>query len=113
MLHPALVQACSCETVTPAQALVSADLVFFGTVKSTAPPAPPDSPSPDWTPEYWAFVVEGVWKGAAQQRIRIYAEATYPTINTCEFVFKLGGSYLVYAYRADGDRFKTDKCSRT
>ena len=114
LLHPALAQACSCEPlVGPLEALASADLVFFGTVKSTNPPIPSVSPSPDWTPEYWEFAVEGVWKGAAQSRIRIHSEAAYPTISTCEFNFQLGSSYLVYAYRSDAGRFQTNKCTRT
>lgn len=106
--------ACKCDaSLTPARSLDRADLVFFGTVEATSPPSAPSGSSDDWTPVYWEFSVQRIWKGEKQSRVRLHARAASPMVSDCEFPFQRGVAYLVYAYRIESGLFETNKCGRT
>ena len=103
---------CECDApVKPAAALERADLVFFGRASFVGEAIADESGSP--IEEFMEFSVEGVWKGPAQKRLRVYTKAAEPH---CAFDFEAGKSYLVYANRDPkpySNRFRASACSRT
>lgn len=103
---------CECDAPEkPTAALESADLVFFGRASFVGEAVTDESGSP--VEEFTEFSVEGVWKGPAQERLRVYTRTAEPH---CAFDFEIGRSYLVYALRdpdRDSNRFRSSACSRT
>ncbi len=63
------------------------------------------------------FKVDKIWKGEAVNRITMLTgtidngDGTH-TSSSCDFSFKLGEKYLIYAY-GELDRLKTYECSRS
>jgi len=103
---------CECAAAPkPAEALAEADLVFFGLASFVGESVTEESGSP--IEEFVEFSVEGVWKGPAQERLRVYTNVGKPH---CAFQFEIGQSYLVYAKRDPkpySNRFRSSVCSRT
>ena len=100
-----------CESLSPANALERADLVFFGRVSEFYRGA---GLRPHGQ-QYWEFEVEGLWKGPPQPRIRIYAFDFDGRQSSCDMSFHVGTRYLVYAYLKEQspNRFRVHLCSRT
>lgn len=95
----------------PAAALGNADLVFFGQASFLGEAVTDQADSP--IEEFTEFSVEGVWKGPAQKRLRIYTQTSKPH---CAYAFEAGKRYLVYANRDRkrfSNRFRASACSRT
>ncbi|MDY6911282.1 MAG: hypothetical protein SVM79_02855, partial [Chloroflexota bacterium] len=100
--------ACSCaEVANPAEALEQASAVFSGRVLSLECPSGLVHSSAD--PVTAVFEVDTVWKGPQQSRIVV---TTALMDSSCGFEFRIGRSYLVYAYGAEDD-LQTDRCTRT
>lgn len=63
------------------------------------------------------FKVDVIWKGDAVSRITMLTGTIdngdgTQTSSSCDFNFKLGEKYLIYAY-GETDRLKTHECSRS
>ncbi|MFT5443525.1 MAG: hypothetical protein ACI8W3_002575 [Myxococcota bacterium] len=112
ILSPLSAAACSCDaTPFPAKALEQADLVFFGTVSRYFQGTGIHAESQ----LFWEFAVEGVWKGPAQQTMRIYENDFDGSEDKCGHKFEVGLNYLVYAFVNEKapNRFRAHLCSRT
>ena len=95
----------------PAAALESADLVFFGQASFLGEAVTEQADRP--IEEFTEFSVEGVWKGPAQERLRIYTRIAAPH---CAYTFEAGKRYLVYAKldsKRFSNRYRASLCSRT
>ena len=107
-------QAATCEcdpVILPGPALEQADLVFFGQVSFAGRSSGVDADDPKH--DFVEFAVDGVWKGPAQERLRVHATHAK---DVCAVPFVPGKSYLVYAYLDDAafsHRYHTSVCSRT
>ena len=103
---------CECDApAKPTVARETADLVFFGRASFVGEAVADESGSP--IEEFMEFSVEGVWKGPAQKRLRVYTKTAEPH---CAFDFEVGRSYLVYAFRDPApysNHFRSSACSRT
>ena len=89
--------ACTCVQFTPESAFQSADAVFVGRVIDKG-----------WFNPYVEFRVEKAWKGVIADEVTVYIEDQCGPLN-----FTSGESYLVYAYRAQGDYLYTTVCTKT
>lgn len=93
---------CRCNaTESPLQALRSYDAVFSGRVSSIR--------KINWYDYQATFQVKDAWKGVEEGKIPVDS-TTFRT--SCGYAFKLGESYLVYAYQHNGVLF-AHHCSRT
>jgi hypothetical protein len=91
--------ACRCPRDKPSRDLSRFVAVFVGKVTDEG----------DFRSRRVKFSVERIWKGELVAEIVIYA-----TNNSCDWYFKKGASYLVYAYTSPGGHtFRTHKCTRT
>lgn len=111
LLHAGTAIACRClpEDSTEAQ-YKRADLVFLGRVVTERGAGL--HPTQD---RYWEFEVTSLWKGPAQREIRIYAHPVEGGVSSCDRIFVVGDSYLVFAFTEPGfpNRFQSDRCSGT
>ncbi len=64
---------------------------------------------------HWEFAVQGIWKGPVQETLRIYAHDPDGSLDECDFEFKLGQSYLVFARTEKGfpGRYRANVCTGT
>ena len=87
-----------------------AELIFFG-VAGYLHNSGVGTPSR----EYREFQVEGVWKGPAQEQLRIYLHPPDAQWSSCDYTFEYGTSYLVFARTTTGypSRYITGLCSGT
>lgn len=108
--------ACSCARMSPCQAYGAASVVFTGLVTqtgttSTQPRLPSNAMSTTLTRGSSAslFKVEEAFLGVGAAEIEVSGEST-----TCDYYFKQGERYLVYAYKnPNGVTFHTNICSGT
>ena len=115
-LSAVTVSACSCGAVKPCEAYAQADAVFTGVVTKTridtAPRQFPDtaiSTTPTTGGRVAHLNIERAFLGIEGKEVEIFGTAT-----TCDYDFKEGEHYLVYAYRMpDGKNFYTNLCSGT
>ena len=104
-------QRCRCtERVAPLDALEHYDLVFFGEASfvGVSEGAPERGGE-----EFVEFSTEGLWKGPAQRRLRVYTSDGDPH---CAYAFEPGRRYLVFAKLEDAAfayRYRTSACART
>jgi hypothetical protein len=88
--RPAAALACACEQISPMEGFDRAQYVFTGTVVEAGTHS-------------WVVEVDRVWKGRETltpmaRLVDVYAKMA------CEFFFKEGERYLVFAVRAKGGR---------
>ena len=116
--------ACSCiGPTTPVDALKSASAVFSGKVIDKAPsrrrskeldPLPPNYYQPDQYDSsgstIFTFEVEEAFKGIKERKVQI---ETTTVCCMCGFNFKVGESYLVFAYGSSPDSLSTGICTGT
>lgn len=102
VLSPAACLACDCPPLTVTQERRTAKAIFSGKVTQIAETA--DSKYIQIT-----FKVEQSWKGAPARETSLFRENV---MTDCDFVFKVGEEYLVYA-RGDSKKLSTDRCTRT
>ena len=108
--------ACTCGPVEPCEAYTSASTVFVGRVlkvgmESSKVLLPSNAASTTVTRGSTVahFLVEETFRGIDEKEADISGEST-----TCDYHFKEGQRYLVYAYRSpDGKRLHTNICSGT
>lgn len=108
--------ACTCATVSPCEAYGNASVVFVGLVTKTAEePANNQFPSNGisttltHTRPVALLTVEKTFGPALSETVQVYGEGT-----TCDFLFKPGERYLVYAHHdATRKTFSTSICSGT
>jgi hypothetical protein len=103
--------ACKCDpTVSFEQRYKDAGLVFFGVAAAFH-----RSPDSDRTQDFWEFEIQGVWKGPAQDHLRVYLHEPGVQWSDCDYRFEQSESYLVYAHTDPGigyeNRYRTDLCS--
>lgn len=119
LLPPTSVSACTCEYVTPLDALAHADAIVAGRVVSVAePPAWPRlgdqfpflcfAPNPG-EPIVVTLAVDTVWKGPAQAQVDIVSQN--PATDMCGAYFPVGAAYVIYAMR-DGEGLRREFCQR-
>ena len=104
--------ACSCaETRSVEETFEKSAAVFSGEVVKAeeTPPEPPDGDDPFLGLGPVTFEVEETWKGASEDSVTVYGHG--PEVS-CGIDFEKGETYLVYAYRTNGD-LGTDYCGRT
>ena len=80
--------------------------IFVGEVIEITVPKTP-SGEPAWVAKV-KFKARRVWKGVEEEEVSVF---TANVCCICGYEFKLGESYLVYAYGTDG--LSTDICTRT
>jgi hypothetical protein len=110
------VDACTCGRVSPCESYANASVVFVGLVtKTSMVPAkmrlPPNAVSATSTSgsTYAHFKVEEIFRGASVKEVEVSGDGT-----TCDYSFKQGERYLVYAYQSpDGKTLHTTMCSGT
>jgi len=108
--------ACICGDISPCQAYARASTVFIGLVVKISPAKvegslPPQAISTTLMSHVDSvqFRVKEVFLGVRESEIVISGGGT-----TCDYSFKVGEEYLVYAYHGtDGRTLYTDICSRT
>jgi hypothetical protein len=108
--------ACTCVTILPCQAYAGAQVVFVGVVTKTGFASskgltPSTAMSMTLTNGANAahFRIEETLLGTEKAEVDVFGEGT-----TCDYHFKEGGRYLVYAYRSqDGTTLHTNICSGT
>ena len=108
--------ACTCGPVEPCEAYASASTVFVGRalkvgMESSKGLLPPNAASTTLTSggPVAHFLVEEALRGIDEKEVEISGEST-----TCDYYFKEGKRYLVYAYRnPDDKRLHTNICSGT
>ena len=103
--------ACSCISVPLEEHLRTSDAVFSGEVVGIDE----NDLSPGAGPQLGkvTFDVSGVWKGASEEPVAVYGQGPEAS---CGIDFEEGESYLVYAYRSNGDGtnpLQTDLCNAT
>jgi hypothetical protein len=97
--------ACECGTPGPCQALSYADAVFTGVVTDVSPVLTPDGNG-----------VTGVVTTLVADRSFVGPTGTVvleARLSSCEFQFRVGERYLVYARRVSDGSLTTSLCSRT
>jgi hypothetical protein len=115
-LSAVTVTACTCGGIKPCEAKAHADAVFTGVVTKTridtVPRQFPDtgiSTNPTTGGRVAQLTIERAFRGIEGKEVEIFGTAT-----TCDYDFKEGEHYLVYAYRMpDGKNFYTHLCSGT
>jgi hypothetical protein len=108
--------ACTCMAVSPCEAYASASVVFVGTVTKTfEEPANTQMPSNAISTTMTnsrpvaLLKIEKTFGPALSETLQVYGEST-----TCDFPFKTGERYLVYAYQdAKTKALSTNICSGT
>jgi hypothetical protein len=80
--------------------------IFVGEVTEIIVPKTPAG-EPGWVAEV-KFKVQRTWKGVELEEVRVF---TANVCCICGYEFKVGESYLVYAYGSD--KLHTDTCTRT
>jgi hypothetical protein len=103
--------ACSCASVPLEKHLRTSDAVFSG----EAVGIDENDLSPGAGPQLGkvTFNVSDVWKGVSEEPVAVYGQGPEAT---CGIDFEEGESYLVYAYRSNGDGanlLQTDLCNET
>ena len=104
--------ACTCAgTRSVEETLKKSAAVFSGEVVKAEeePPEPPDGNGSFLGLGPVTFKVEETWKGASEDSVTVYGQG--PGVS-CGMDFEKGETYLVYAYRSDGN-LGTDYCGRT
>ncbi len=103
------VRACQCfARQTPCAEYWRADAVFLGTVTSITP-AFADSASTAISTESIRFSIEQSYRGITGNEVELINYMT-----SCDYSFRLGGQYFVYAYRSPTDNsLATSFCTRT
>jgi len=115
-LSAVTVSACTCGGMKPCEAYAHADAVFTGVVTKTyidtVPRQFPDtgiSTTPTTGGRVAQLTIDRAFLGIEGKEVEIFGTAT-----TCDYDFKEGQRYLVYAYRMpDGKNFYTHLCSGT
>ena len=103
--------ACSCISVPLEEHLRTSDAVFSGEVVGIDENDLPPGAGPQLGKV--TFDVSDVWKGASEEPVAVYGQGPEAS---CGIDFEEGESYLVYAYRSNGDGIKplqTDLCNAT
>ncbi len=103
--------ACSCVSVPLEKHLRTSDAVFSGEVVGID--ENDLSPGPGPRLGKVTFDVSDVWKGVSKESVAVYGQGPEAT---CGIDFEEGESYLVYAYRSNGDGanlLQTDLCNET
>jgi hypothetical protein len=106
-MKPPIVNACSCASLTPEEAIERTPIIFSGTVSAISKQSAILHSSSD--PVQVNFQVDQTWKGPTADQIKISTEISS---ESCGYPFKANQEYLVYAYQ-DGDEIKTSLCSRS
>jgi hypothetical protein len=97
--------ACRCVPSKPSSDTSRYAAVFSGKVVEAGFKQLPNGVWQDTT----TFEVDRVWKGEAKKRITLISRLT-----SCDFVFRKGESWLVFASTlSGGDGLTTSQCSRT
>ena len=100
------IYACQCrEKQPPCAEYWTADAVFVGQVEKISPFTSGQVVIPF---ESVLFKVSAQYRGVTDERIELYDWET-----SCRFGFKVGKTYLVYAYRNEQGILSTHYCSRT
>jgi hypothetical protein len=110
------VNACTCGTILPCQAYAGAQVAFVGLVTKTETVSssdvmPSNAMSTTLTNGATAahFKIEEAFLGIGKTEVEVLGEGT-----TCDYDFKEGVLYLVYAYRSsDGKTLHTNICGGT
>lgn len=105
-LWPATADACSCATERlPCGATWSADAVFVGHVVSIQ-----SSTSPGNFPfkRHVELAVLEAFRGLQPSQVSLVAEGS-----NCDYPFRIGETYVVYAYRSADGQLSTSICART
>ncbi len=102
---PERADACECGTPGPCQALSYADAVFTGVVTDVSAVLTPDGNSETGT--VTTFVADRSFVGPTGMVV------LKSRLSSCEFQFRVGERYLVYARRASDGSLTTSLCSRT
>ena len=106
VLWPAPAHACSCATEgLPCGAAWSADAVFVGHVVSIESSATPGGLP--FRRRVELAVVEA-FRGLQLSQVTLAAEGS-----TCDYAFRMGETYIVYAYRSANGQLSTSICART
>jgi hypothetical protein len=105
-------RACTCASLEPLEEhLRTSDAVFSGEVVGIDE----NDLSPGVGPSLGkvTFDVSDVWKGVSEESVAVYGQGPEAS---CGIDFEKGESYLVYAYRSNGDGahpLETDLCNAT
>ena len=102
VLSPLVCFACDCPYPTVTQERRTAKAIFSGKVTRIAETT--DSKYIQIT-----FKLEQSWKGARTREKSLFQENV---LTDCDFVFKVGEEYLVYAH-GDSEKLSTNVCTRT
>jgi hypothetical protein len=93
----------------PCQAVWSADVVFAGTVRSIEQFEAINRDGEQRPYEVVRFDVDRPFINSVAGPIELVSEP----LNTCNYRFRVGGSYLVYAWKDQSARLSASVCSRT
>ena len=99
-------EACECFAISPCQALSLADTIFAGIVTDISPVVTPDGKS--ITGSVVTLVADRTFVGASAGTVILRAK-----LSSCNFQFRTGERYLVYASRGSDGSLDTSTCSRT
>lgn len=104
------VRACQCrERQPPCSQYREADAVFVGLVTNIVPPDAPQSVAEGIAYEKIRFNLERAFRGVEGSSVELINWRT-----SCDYEFKAGRKYLVYAYRNPATKnLSTHSCSRT
>jgi hypothetical protein len=100
VLYQGTAKACFCGPPNFSQSIISAKTIFSGKVVEASP-------------ERVVFQVDEVWKGQHKEKFTLTMNGS-----SCDFYFKVGETYLVYALKdkdwlSGEDRWYTHLCTRT
>ena len=108
-LAPGRAEACTCAPLKPpSEAAAEAGLVFSGEVTAIIPA----DPAKGFGPRRVQFKVQESFRGTKLTEVELHSNGGGSA--ACDFNFRVGREYLVYAYRRDEkSMWMTSTCSRT